>query len=113
MSSGFWELIRSRYNATQVVWECKNFQELTPSAFHQIGYYLNDTIGHFGLVCFRGEEVENHYYGHLKRLADKDGKYVLLLTERDVKVFLRQAKNGKVKESHIQEIYDKTIRRIS
>lgn len=112
-SSGFWELVRSRYQATQVVWECKNFDELTPSAFHQIGYYLNDAIGHFGLVCFRGVEVENYQYGHLKRLADKDGKYILLLTERDVKVFLRQAKNGKVKESHIQEIYDRTIRKIS
>jgi len=112
-SDGFWELVRSRYQATQIVWECKNYEDLTPSVFHQMGYYLNNTIGHFGLVCFRGSDVETHYYGHLKRLADKDGKYVLLLTERDVKVFLRQARNGKVKESHIQEIYDRTVRKIS
>lgn len=112
-NDGFWEMVRSRYQAVQVVWECKNYKDLTPSVFHQMGYYLNNTIGHFGLVCFRGDDVEPHYYDHLKRLADKDGKYVLLLTERDVKVFLRQAKNGKVKESHIQEIYDRTIRKLS
>jgi hypothetical protein len=112
-NDGFWERVRARHQATQVVWECKNFAELDSGAFHQMGYYLNDTIGRFGLVCFRGEEVTNTYYGHLKRLADKDGKYVALITERDVKVFLRQAKHGKVKESHIQEIYDRTIRKIS
>ena len=112
-TDGFWEMIRSRYQATQVVWECKNDSGLNQSAFHQMGYYLNDTIGHFALVCFRGNDMKGHYYGHLKRLADKQGKYLLLLTERDVQVFLRQAKNGKVKESHIQEIYDRTIRKIS
>ncbi|MBI1311388.1 transposase [bacterium] len=110
--TGFWEVIRSRYKAVQVVWECKNFEELDADVFQQIGYYLNDTIGRFGLVCFRGE-MKNHYYGHLKRLADKDNKTVLLLTERDVLVFLRQAKNGKVKESHLQEIYDRTVRKTS
>jgi hypothetical protein len=110
--SGFWEVVRSRYNATQVVWECKNFDDLGSDVFQQMGYYLNDTIGRFGLVCFRGE-MKNHYYGHLKRLADKERKTLLLFTERDVVVFLRQAKNGKVKESHVQEIYDKTVRLIS
>lgn len=112
-SDGFWEVIRSRYHSTQVIWECKNYDGLTPSDFHQMGYYLNDTIGTFGLVCFRGNEIAPHYYGHLKRLADKEKKFLLLLTEGDVKVFLRQAMNGKVKESHIQDIYDKTIRKIS
>ena len=110
---GFWELIRSRHGSTQVIWECKNFEELTPSTFHQMGYYLNDTIGRFGLVCFRGDEIKPHYYSHLKRLADKENKFLLLLTARDLMVFLRQAKNGKVKDSHIAEIYDRTIRKIS
>lgn len=112
-TDGFWEVIRSRYQATQVVWECKNYSDLNPAAFHQLGYYLNDSIGHFGIVCFRGEEVADHYYGHLRRLADQQKKYILLLTERDLKVFLRQAKNGKVKESHIQTLYDKLVRKIS
>ena len=112
-SDGFWEMIRSRYQSTQVVWECKNYSDLIPATFHQMGYYLNNTIGRFGLVCFRGNDLESHYYGHLKRLADKESKYLLLFTERDVKVFLRQAMNGRVKESHIQEVYDRTIRKIS
>jgi hypothetical protein len=86
--------------------------ECSPTCHFRTGVYLTDTIGRFGRVCFRGEKVSNTYYGHLKRLAYKDGKYRVLITERKVKVFLRQAKHGKVKESHIQEIYDRTIRKI-
>ena len=64
------------------------------------------------MVVFRGER-RNHYFDHVKRIfSDKEG-IVLLLTEKDLKVFLRQAINGKVKESHLHEIYDLTVRRIS
>lgn len=112
-NSGFWEVVRARYDATQVIWECKNFDELNAGVFHQIGYYLNDKIGRFGLVCFRGQDMKDHYYDHLKRLADNDKKFVLILTERDIKTFLRQARKQRVKESHIQDIYDRTLRKIS
>jgi hypothetical protein len=37
----------------------------------------------------------------------------LLLNDKDLKVFIRQAINGKVKEDHIQDIYDRIVRKIS
>ena len=37
---------------------------------------------------------------------------VLLLTEKDLRVFIRQAIKGKVREDHINEIFDRTIRAI-
>jgi hypothetical protein len=37
----------------------------------------------------------------------------LILTEKDVRVFLRQAMNGKFKEDHINEVYDRVSRLIS
>lgn len=53
------------------------------------------------------------YYEHIKRIGESRNGIVLLLTEKDLKVFLRQAINGKVKEAYIHEIYDKTVRAIS
>lgn len=109
---GFWEVIRSRYNAVQVVWECKNYDDLSADDFHQAAYYMSSPGGNFVILVFRGE-IKNHYFDHIRRIAvDKNG-LVLLVTEKDSKVFLRQAINGKVKEAHIYEIYDKTVRTIS
>lgn len=33
--SGFWEIIRLRYGATQIIWECKNYNDLSADDFHQ------------------------------------------------------------------------------
>ncbi len=111
-ADGFWEMVRTRYGATQVVWECKNFPELQPGCFHQIAYYLNRQAGRFGIIAFRGE-IKPHYYGHVKRIANDQDGVVLMLGERDLLVFIRQARNGKIKEDHIQDRYDETVRRIS
>jgi len=111
-SNGFWEVIRQRYDAVQVIWECKNYDDLSADDFHQASYYMSSATGRFVIMIFRGE-TKNHYFEHIKRVSsDKDG-IVLLLTEKDLKVFLRQAINGKVKDAHIHEIYDATVRKIS
>lgn len=110
---GFWEMVRMRYQATQVVWECKNFADLDADVFHQAAYYMTKEIGRFVVVCFRGE-MKKHYYQHIRRIAsEKEGGIVLLLSDRDLLVFLRQARNGKAKEDHIRDLYDRTVRDIS
>ncbi len=54
------------------------------------------------------------YYEHVKRIAsEKEGGITLLLTEKDLMVFPRQAIKGKDREQHLQETYDKTVRMIS
>jgi hypothetical protein len=63
----------------------------------------------FAVVVFRGEVKESDY-NHLNRLV-RDGKMVLLLGQKDLG-FLRQAIKGIYKESHIQERFDSTIRRL-
>lgn len=109
---GFWEMVRGRFQATQVIWECKNKVDLDPADFLQVGGYLTEPFGRFGVLCFRGS-LKQEYYRHIKRLSDQTGAVVLPLTDRDLTVFLRQAKNQKVKESHIHELYDAVIRAIS
>ncbi|MFN0195893.1 MAG: P-loop ATPase, Sll1717 family [Planctomycetaceae bacterium] len=109
--TGFWHMIMMKYKAPQVIWECKNYENLDASDFQQVRSYLNDTIGLFGVICFRGE-VKKHYYEHVKEMG-REGKIVLLLGDKDIRVFLRQALNGKRAESHIQECFDSVIRQVS
>ena len=109
---GFWEMVRERYGATQVVWECKNCTNLESADFQQMAYYMSTKVGRFGIIAFRGE-IKKHYYQHIRRIGeDRDG-LVILLTTTDLQVFVRQATKGKFGESHIQDIFDRTIRSIS
>lgn len=111
---GFWGMIRDRYSAVQVFWEAKNYSHLDASDFHQILYYLSNISGNFGILVFRGD-MRSGYYEHIKAIANKsDGKsLVLLLTERDLRVFLRQARHGKHRDAHLRDIFDRTIRLIA
>jgi hypothetical protein len=111
--SGFWKLIRDRYAATQVIFECKNYTELSADDFAQVDHYLNDRIGRFCVIAYRGgPEIKQAYYSQIKEIAIKNG-LVLLLGERDLEVLLRQAVNGKSSERHLQELFDNTVRKVS
>lgn len=98
--SGFWSTVRARYDATQVIFECKNKETLKASDFHQLVYYLNSRKGRLGFLCFRGKFVPA-YERHLKACLVDHGVAIIPLGENDLRVFMRQAKNGKVKESHL------------
>lgn len=113
-SGGFWEMVRNKYGATQVVWECKNYEDLKSEDFHQLQYYLNDSFGRFGIIVFRGEEIKSSYLRHISNIANKNkAGLVIILTQKDMEVFLRQAIKGAFKESHIQDRYDFFIRKVS
>lgn len=110
--SGFWAIMRQRYDATQVLFECKNYEKLEASDFQQASYYLGEAVGRLIFVVFRGEH-RPHHLEHVKRVhSDKKG-LVILLNEKDLAVFLRQAINGKVRDEHLQNRYDQTVRAIS
>ena len=111
---GFWEMVRNKYGATQVVWECKNYENLKSDDFHQVQYYLNDTFGRFGIIVFRGNEIKNSYLQHIRNVAQKNKAGLILpLLQKDLEVFLRQAIKGAFKEGHIQDRFDSVIRKIS
>jgi hypothetical protein len=109
---GFWEMVRLKWGATQVVWECKNYAQLRSEDFQQMAYYLNDEIGRFGVVCYRGE-MSTAYWPHLQKIAKDKKGLVILLNDKDLKVFIRQSRSGKVKESHIQDRCDEYVRKTS
>lgn len=112
--SGFWEVIRSKYGATQVVWECKNYADLHADDFHQVAYYFSNAFGRFGIIVYRGIEVKDSYFRHISNVANKNqAGQIIVLTQKDLEVFLRQAINGVFKETHIQDRYDHFVRQVS
>jgi len=65
------------------------------------------------LVC-RGGDVKESYYRHISNVANKNqAGMIIVLTQKDLEVFLRQAINGVFKESHLQDRYDHFVRAIS
>ena len=81
--------------------------------FHQAAYYMNDRISKFVVLAFRGIERKKHYYEHIRRIAEDKSGIVLLLTQKDLEVFVRRAIIGKSNECHLQEQYDQIVREIS
>jgi hypothetical protein len=110
----FWQMLRQQYGATQIICECKNYKDLTSDDFHQVSYYMNDKIGRAALLIHRGgSELKRTYLEHIRRISSEKRGIVLLLGERDLEIFLRQALNGKKSEGHLQDIFDRTVREIS
>lgn len=111
---GFWARMRTDHAAKQVIWECKNYCELSSGDFHQVSYYMNDAVGRLAILVFRGKEIKKNYYGHADRVLHKDKKgLILVIRQNDLEVFIRQAIKGTPREAHISEIYTKTLREIS
>jgi hypothetical protein len=112
--AGFRAIVREKYSATQILWECKNYADLKADDFHQAAYYMNDQAGRFLiLVCRAGSPLPQHVFEHVRKVFQQTKGLVLILRESDVRTFLRQALNGKQSEQHLQDIFDTTERMVS
>lgn len=69
------------------------------------------------VIAYRGEagqvELPRGYVEHVRRISQEKDGIVLLLTDQDLRVFIRQAISGEVKDAHIQDKYDRMVRAIS
>lgn len=113
---GFWEAMRQRYQALSVLWECKNYEDLSPAVFLQTAGYLTPEFGGLGIIVFRGpRSSRRHYYEHIQRASrQSNGRIIILLVnDQDLKTFIRQAMRGKYTDNHIRNIYDEVAREIS
>ena len=111
---GFWAIVREKYAATQILWECKNYEDLKSDDFAQASYYMNEQAGRFIImICRSKAPLTNHVFDHVRRVRNQTRGLVLVLREADIKTFLRQALNGKQSEQHLQDIFDNAERLIS
>jgi hypothetical protein len=113
-SAGFWAIVRDKWAATQVIWECKNYADLQADDFQQVTCYMNELAGRFVImVCRNPSPLSQHTFEQVRRVYQQAKGLVLVLRESDIKTFLRQALNGKQSEHHLQDLYDNSERRIS
>lgn len=54
-STEFWRHVLTEYQTRQVVFESKNYNELTPDDFRQVLDYLSGEYGRFGVIVRRGD----------------------------------------------------------
>lgn len=110
--TGFWSVMRQRYDATQVIWECKNYINLKADDFHQVTYYSTKAIGRLVILAFRGK-IQQPYYSHIQRVVSEFNGMVIPLGIQDLRAFVRQNRNGKITEGLIQDRYDQIVRKVS
>lgn len=85
---GFWAIVREKYNATQVLWECKNYADLAADDFHQAAYYMNDQAGRLVImVCRSLSPISQQAFEHVRRVYQQVKGLVLVLRESDVETF--------------------------
>jgi len=95
--------------------QCKNYEKLSASDFHQANYYVSELSG-LVIIVFRGpREEKKHYLEHIRRISSKANgdAIVLLANEQDLQTFIRQCRKGQFLDTHVRAIYDETIREIS
>lgn len=110
--TGFWSTMRQRYDATQVIWECKNYTDLKADDFHQVAYYSTKAIGRLVIVAFRGH-IQQSYYSHIQRVVSELNGMVIPIGIQDLRAFVRKSRDGKITEDLIQDRYDQIVRKVS
>jgi hypothetical protein len=98
----FWEAVRSKWSATQVVFECKNYEQLKAADFQQVGHYLDKGMTKCAVLCCRASVSEKYWQEHLRDLYTA-GKMVIILTAQDTRTLIRQARSGKSSDRHLWE----------
>jgi hypothetical protein len=111
----FWKMVQDLHAATQIIWECKNYEPISSTDFQQLAYYMNKNLGSFIIISCRGDEWEKkHYFQHIRRISEiHAGGMVLILTDSDLKAFLRQASKGMVKDGLLRDRYDQIKMKIT
>ena len=76
----FWRMVLDQYKATQVIWECKNYTDLSAGDFQQLAYYLNRDLGTFVIVSCRGGGWDKpHHYQHIRRISTMHGGAMVII----------------------------------
>lgn len=95
-ASVFWKRVREDYATRQVIFEVKNYEELTQTDYRQVLSYLSGAYGNLAFIITRGDSVDlqrdkdlawfrSIYNDHRKMIVKITGKYLshLLAKQRN------------------------------
>jgi hypothetical protein len=116
---GFWKRIHADYGVRQVVFECKNYDELTADDYRQVLSYSGGEYGKFAIVVTRNDkeylsELDQQWIRELNH--KHDGRIVMPLPaellSRSIKKLRNMARSGDYAEDVLGKRMDMIVRRV-
>lgn len=104
----FWQHVRQRHDATQIVFEAKNVKELRVCHIQQVSGDLTSGLGRLGFIVSRMPAVDPV----LRRAVDvfkEDEKVILFLCDDDLEEMLKLKERGDEPTELIRQRYDDFI----
>jgi len=92
---GFWRRIREDYGTRQMIFECKNYEELETDDFRQVLSYLSGEYGRFAIVVTRaaGENPSPAERAWVKTMHSDHQKLILILPAEILARCVRKLRN--------------------
>jgi hypothetical protein len=107
-----WKRVLQDYKTRQVIFEIKNYPELTPDDYRQMATYLNDTYGRLGFVITRRKIKEPTLERDLKWVREvyntQDKKLIVSLSFNTIIEYLSKIRNPN-NYSHVEESLGKLL----
>jgi energy-coupling factor transporter ATP-binding protein EcfA2 len=95
--SSFWKRVHADYATRQVIFECKNYEEVTPDDFRQVADYLHGEYGKFAFIVRRGQsdDLTLSEEARIRALFFEHKKLIVVLPTNMLVVCIRKKRTHK------------------
>jgi hypothetical protein len=106
----FWRYLMTEHAGLLIVFELKNKQDITPGDIDQIGTYLGDAMGRFGVLVSRQNRGTTSF-NRRRVIFNKEHprKIILHLTDADLLELLRLRGTSADTTDYVQHLYRKFV----
>jgi hypothetical protein len=106
----FWQSMRQKHDATQIVFELKNVKKLRPEHIRQTAAYLTAGLGRLGFVVSRTPASARMIEHAVDVFRTENQKVVLFLCDDHLEQMLNKKAAGRDPTEVIEKVYDDFIR---
>jgi DNA-binding NarL/FixJ family response regulator len=105
----FWQFVRQRHDAAQIVFEVKNVKRLYVRYVDQVAAYLTSGLGHLGFLVSRMPATKPVIQRAVDVFKEPGGRVVLCLCDNDLEEMLNLKEKGHEPTELIKQRYDDFI----
>jgi DNA-binding NarL/FixJ family response regulator len=105
----FWQFVRQRHDAAQIVFEVKNVKRLYVRYVDQVAAYLTSGLGHLGFLVSRRPAGKPVIQRAVDVFKEPGGRVVLCLCDNDLEEMLNFKEKGHEPTELIRQRYDDFI----
>ena len=82
-TTNFWRRVHEDYHSRQIIFECKNYDEITPEDFRQVLDYTSGDYGNFVIILRRGkgEALTDNEKDRIRSMFHEHKRLVMILPE--------------------------------